>query len=205
MSESLKRGRGRPRTVDRDQAVQIAMRSWWSEGAEALSINEISRRTGLSKSSLYREFGGEDGLMAAALATYRAKLVVPLLAIFDRPLPPAKTLALVAHATTADHGLPAGCFFTQLRLAPGAVGASTAAAVDEIAQERLGRFEAWFTSISAPGVTAVGLGANEAARYLDAQITLVLVRMASGDPVEDVRADALRAFSALLDPGYRPA
>lgn len=41
-----------------------------------MSLNEICRSTELSKSSVYREFGGEDGLMLAALERYREVAVV---------------------------------------------------------------------------------------------------------------------------------
>ena len=192
------RPRGRPRTIDRAKAVQSAMRSWWAEGIEAVSLNEISRRTGLSKSSLYREFGGEDGLMAAALEQYRALSAMPLLELFEHPLEPRDLLALVVQATTTDHGLPPGCFFTKLRLRRATLGEATRSKVRQMVNERLAVFETWYSAVSQRGLNAPNLSARQAARYLDAQLTLLLVRLSAGDQPEQIREDANLALGALL-------
>ncbi|MEO0602765.1 MAG: TetR family transcriptional regulator [Myxococcota bacterium] len=201
--DAVRRGRGRPRTIDRDQAITTAMQTWWLEGVEAVSVNAISRRTGLSKSSLYREFGGEDGLMAAALNRYRELAVVPLLGLLqpDRePLDVEGTLALLVHGSTEPHGLPPGCFFTKLRLTVARLGKETADGVRRLLAERLRAFERWYGTVLARGLGNPALTAEEGGRYLDAQLTLLLVRMAAGDSVEAVRTDAMRALSVLWTP-----
>ncbi len=65
-----KANRGRPKTFDRNHIIDIAMMSYWKEGPIAVSINEICKRAGVSKPSVYREFGSEDGLKRAAVSTY---------------------------------------------------------------------------------------------------------------------------------------
>ncbi|MEM6931816.1 MAG: TetR family transcriptional regulator [Myxococcota bacterium] len=201
--DATPRGRGRPRTIDRDQAVLTAMQTWWTEGVESVSVNAISRRTGLSKSSLYREFGGEDGLMAAALERYRDLAVRPLLGLLRRPGGESRpadvegTLALVVHGTTEPRGMPPGCFFTKLRLTETRLGKQTAGRVRSILDERNAAFESWYAEILAHGQGNPALSAEEGARYLDAQLTLLLVRVAAGDPVDAVRIDAMRALSVL--------
>ncbi|MEN0061146.1 MAG: TetR family transcriptional regulator [Myxococcota bacterium] len=189
---------GRPRTIDRVEAVQIAMRSWWAEGVEAVSLNEISRRTGLSKSSLYREFGGEDGLMVAALEQYRTLSALPLLELFEPPAEPVDQLAKVVMATTMEHGLPPGCFFTKLRLTKATLGEATQSLVAKMVEERLATFERWYRSVLEQGLAAPDLSATQAARYIDAQLTLILVRLAAGDVLESVRQDATLALSVVL-------
>jgi len=171
---------------------------WWADGASSVSLNEISRRTGFSKSSLYREFGGEDRLMAAALEQYRLLSVVPLLGLFKRDLPPDDTLALVVKATTPDRGLPAGCFFTNLRLIKRKPGESTRALVEQMVQQRQDAFEDWFRVIAERGLIHPSLSPTDAARYLDAQLTLVLIRLAADDPKDIISADATLALRVLL-------
>lgn len=197
---SDERRRGRPRTIDRAEAVQTAMRSWWAEGAHVVSLNEISRRTGLSKSSLYREFGGEDGLMTAALEQYRALSAAPLLALFESDLPPHELLTLVVQATTTDQGLPPGCLFTKLRLTKATLGESTQALVVRMVEERRAGFARWYVKVLEQGLGA-DLTAEQAARYLDAQLTLILVRLGAGDPHDQVGQDATLALRVLLGPG----
>ena len=62
--------KGRPKTFNKDQANKIAMENYWKEGMGNISLNEICRRIGESKPSIYREYGGEDGLQLAALELY---------------------------------------------------------------------------------------------------------------------------------------
>ncbi len=197
-AETPKRPRGRPPKRDRREVVRAAMLAWWAEGAEGLSLNEICRHTGLSKSSLYREFGGEDGLMAAALDAYRTLAVLPLLALLDDEAEPAVVLHRLIVFTSERRPFPPGCLFTRLRLAPGSVGDATAAVLAKVIDERLAAFERWFRDLKARGCLADGLSATEAARYLDAQLSLVMVRHGAGDEIDDVRRDAAMALGVLL-------
>ena len=46
------------------------METYWKEGIENVSLNEMCRKIGESKPSVYREYGGEEGLQLAALELY---------------------------------------------------------------------------------------------------------------------------------------
>ena len=70
--------KGRPKTFNKDQANKIAMENYWKEGMGNISLNEICRRIGESKPSIYREYGGEDGLQLAALELYFNERVEPV-------------------------------------------------------------------------------------------------------------------------------
>ncbi|KAG1668185.1 hypothetical protein GQR58_017963 [Nymphon striatum] len=43
--------RGRPKSLDRDHLIEIAKESFWAEGPTHVSINEICKRSGVSKPS----------------------------------------------------------------------------------------------------------------------------------------------------------
>ncbi len=58
---------GRPKTFDRDRVIGIAMECYWREGVDGVLLNELCRRAAVSKPGVYREFGGEDGLMDAVV------------------------------------------------------------------------------------------------------------------------------------------
>ena len=198
VDDTPKRPRGRPPKLDRSEVVHAAMLAWWAEGPEGLSLNEICRHTGMSKSSLYREFAGEDGLMAAALDAYRTLAVLPLLDLLDDEAEPADVLHRLVVFTSEQRPLPPGCFFTRLRLAPGSVGDATGAVLAKVIDERLAAFERWFRAQHGRGRLADGLSATEAARYLDAQLSLVLARMGAGEDRDCVRRDAAMALGAVL-------
>jgi AcrR family transcriptional regulator len=67
--------KGRPKTFDKHNADSIAMYTYWREGMDNVSLNEICRKIGESKPSVYREYGGENGLKASALKLYLDKRV----------------------------------------------------------------------------------------------------------------------------------
>ena len=70
--------KGRPKTFNKDQASKIAMETYWEEGIENVSLNEMCRKIGESKPSVYREYGGEEGLQLAALELYYKYRVEPV-------------------------------------------------------------------------------------------------------------------------------
>ncbi|MFT4702613.1 MAG: hypothetical protein ACI81R_000299 [Bradymonadia bacterium] len=82
MSEAaLKRRRGGPKAFDRVHRLEVAMDSYWREGLDSVSLNEICRRAGVSKPRFYRKFGGEDWVMGAVLMHYTEVVFAPSLAL----------------------------------------------------------------------------------------------------------------------------
>lgn len=60
----------RTRSFDESYVVEQAMETFWSQGYEATSVDDLVAATGLSKSSLYGAFGNKRGLFESALAFY---------------------------------------------------------------------------------------------------------------------------------------
>jgi len=61
---------GRPPTVNRNNALEQAMRHFWQEGYERTSMEDLVTCTGMHKGSIYREFGGKREFFLAALERY---------------------------------------------------------------------------------------------------------------------------------------
>ena len=61
---------GRPRSFDRDQAVETAMRLFWRHGYEGVSVGDLTDAIGIAAPSLYAAFGSKAGLFRQALARY---------------------------------------------------------------------------------------------------------------------------------------
>jgi AcrR family transcriptional regulator len=70
---AAKRPRGRPRSFDRDLALQKAMEVFWKKGFEAASIADLTAAMGINPPSLYAAFGDKEDLFLAAVERYQAR------------------------------------------------------------------------------------------------------------------------------------
>ncbi len=66
-----KRGPGRPRQFDRDEALRRAMRLFWARGYEMTSMADLREALGLTQASIYAAFGSKERLFLEAVALYR--------------------------------------------------------------------------------------------------------------------------------------
>ncbi len=173
------------------------MLNYWRHGLSRLSLNEVCRRVNISKPALYREFGSEDGLQAAALALYRKLAVVPLLELLGGPHAMADVIEQALVTMTSAREVPAGCLFTRMRLAGPHLGPETRTAVEQLERERRDAFVAWYRRGLARNEANPAIAAETAGAYLDTQITTVLVQMTSGEAPALVLAQARLAFSVL--------
>jgi TetR/AcrR family transcriptional repressor of nem operon len=60
----------RPRTFDEDRAVDAAMRTFWANGYEATTTEDLCAATGLGRSSIYNTFTSKHELFRRALLRY---------------------------------------------------------------------------------------------------------------------------------------
>jgi AcrR family transcriptional regulator len=65
------RERGRPREFDRGQALEKAMRLFWSRGYDAISMADLRAELGITQASLYAAFGNKEQLFREAVELYR--------------------------------------------------------------------------------------------------------------------------------------
>lgn len=70
MNKIKKTRRSRPRTFDRDQAVDTAMRLFWRHGYEGVSLNDLTAAIGVAPPSIYAAFGSKADLYREALDHY---------------------------------------------------------------------------------------------------------------------------------------
>lgn len=62
--------RGRPRSFDRDAALDKAVRLFWRQGYQATSIRDLTTELGISPPSLYSAFGDKQQLFVEAVEMY---------------------------------------------------------------------------------------------------------------------------------------
>ena len=61
---------GRPRSFNRELALDAAMRVFWSQGYEGASLTALTEAMGINRPSLYAAFGDKAGLFREAVARY---------------------------------------------------------------------------------------------------------------------------------------
>lgn len=72
MDKPRQRRSSGPRTFDREQAVDTAMRLFRRHGYEGVSVAELTNAIGIAPPSLYAAFGSKAGLYREALDRYTA-------------------------------------------------------------------------------------------------------------------------------------
>jgi AcrR family transcriptional regulator len=111
-AEEARRGRGRPRTFDRVEAIDQAMRLFWERGYEGASFDELLGAMRISPSSFYSAFGSKLNLYYEAMDHYfegPGRYFQDVMAtIADTRLAIATAFDLAAEACTSEE-FPSGC------------------------------------------------------------------------------------------------
>jgi AcrR family transcriptional regulator len=189
---------GRPKTFDRDRVIDVAMESYWREGAAGVSLNEICRRAAVSKPGVYREFGGEDGLMDAVLERYAEIVLSPVFEqiTHDRPFREVLT-AMVEAITDVDRAGPGGCLLAKMQQSPSCLGPVVRARVDALRESARAFYTDWVDHAKERGEIPLDIPTAVAAALLDIQTNTLLMQMALGEDPELLRAQAALAFVGL--------
>lgn len=198
--ESLTRRsiKGRPKTLNPEHVLNIAMNLYWEKGVDGVSVNEICKRANVSKPSLYREFGNEDGLMRAVLTTYQEQVIAPILDMLDSDTSFRATLDnLIVAATTVSEDRPKGCLCVKMRQAYDHVGSSTQKEIDHVKHHVLTAYQAWIQRAQANGDYSANMTPEFAATYIDAQLSNAFSQIARGENSSDVRKVLEVSFSVL--------
>lgn len=67
----------RNKEYERDDVLQKAVGLFWRKGYKASSVADMVHATGLNTASMYKEFGGKDGMFEEALEHYRQHILGP--------------------------------------------------------------------------------------------------------------------------------
>lgn len=97
----------RPKTYARDDVLRRAGDLFARKGYAGAHLSEIVKVTGLNRFSLYKEFGGKEGLFKAALDGYLGQLHA--LDAHLRREPPGLANVRAFYAALLDHEFPYGC------------------------------------------------------------------------------------------------
>lgn len=193
--------RGRPQTLDRDAVLKTALMSYWADGPTRVSIGHICQAANVSKPSLYREFGSDDGLKDAVLDLYRDMVLVPFYDIltsdegFDQQIE-----ALIAF-TIQDRqslGIPSGCLQVAMRAHRDDLGEITRKKVDLLRREMLETYQRWIERAESRGEFKADISPEVAALFCDAQNGGAMRMQREGVPNEIIGQTLRLTFSTLV-------
>lgn len=176
------------------------MTSYWDDGPMAVSINEICRRAGVSKPGIYREFGNEDGLKAAALESYRELVLSQLFEILEADQPFDDALAELTDLALQDRvemGIPTGCLFGKMRGCRRELGPKTNDTIDATWYNAQAQMKDWVDRAKQSGQLRTPISTNTAALYVDAQIASAIMMQAGGVERAEISEFLQIAFNGL--------
>ena len=181
---------------DVDTVLDAAMIQFWRAGHAATSVDDLSRATGLNRSSLYSSFGDKDELFLQCLqryvTRYGGKYDTALSCAADQPLRAVEAFFEVTLERIADPELPDGCLVAQTVMASTVLRPSVAQrAQAAIGLQRI-RLRAALTAGGLPELRADALALHLAAVN---QSLAVMSRSEAGHEqlrvIVDVTLDAL--------------
>lgn len=198
--DSGKMPRGRPKTINRDHILNVAMQAYWQKGIYDVSINEICKKAKISKPGLYREFGNEDGLMKAVLIKYNEKVSAPLRQALTANMTFRQILDNIVStlaSANSDKDAPRGCLKVKMSESPTHMGETTRQQIKLMQQQTLVAYENLVIRSKSRGEFSIDMSVQFAAIYIDAQISNALSRLARGEQSNTVGAILKVAFSML--------
>jgi len=199
-SKTPKRTPGRPKTLDRSRVLEVAMKAYWTEGPESVSINEICKRAGVSKPGVYREFGNEDGLKQAVLKVYQQEMLKPIYEMIAIDKPFRESLEeLISTITTLneDKNAPKGCLLVKMRESYIGMGEVTQEQINHAKQQALVAYKNWVERAKANKEFKADMTSDFATSYIDAQLNNALSLISQGEPNDTVKKIVTTALSVL--------
>lgn len=193
--------RGRPQTLDRDAVLKVALMCYWTDGPTRVSIGHICQVAKVSKPSLYREFGSDDGLKDAVLDLYREKILVPFSNILTTNECFHQQIEKMIAFTIQDRqplGIPSGCLQVAMRAHKEDLGPITSEKVALLRCETLESYERWIERAKSRGELKANTSSKAAALFCDAQNVGAMRMQREGVPSDTIGQTLKLAFSALV-------
>ena len=189
--------RGRPITRNREHVLETAMNAYWQNDRAAVSVNAICALAGVSKPSLYRDFGSEDGLTQAVLERYAQTVLGSVEALLSSSIGFVTKLEALIDFASQDPRMEVGCLFVKMRTTRSRFGVRTQAKIASIEAHFLECYIRFFREGAASGEWGGSIAAELAAGYLYEQLGLAVSQRAAGKSPESVRELFGLAMSVL--------
>jgi len=195
----------RPRTFDEDRAVDAAMRTFWANGYEATTTEDLCAATGLGRSSIYNTFTSKHELFRRALLRYVATMNANQLGILeDDARSPVERLRALFTAVidgemdTRRDGRSIGCLTVNTTVELAGRDPEAAAILDRDVERRAAAMRVVIAAGQRAGEIASARDPDEVARYLNAVIAGMRIAGQAGADRAALQSIADTALDALI-------
>ncbi|MDA0563418.1 TetR/AcrR family transcriptional regulator [Streptomonospora sp. S1-112] len=194
----------RPKTFDEDQALEAAMHTFWANGYEATTTQDLCEATGLARSSIYNTFTSKPDLFRRALARYIQQTTHAQTAVLEDEHRPAlerlrTLLDMIVDAETAHRpqGRSRGCLTVNTTVERAGRDAPTDQMLDRDRQRRLESLRAALAAGQRAGEITTRRTPDQAAQFLNAVIAGMRVAGQGGADRATLESIAATALDAL--------
>ena len=186
--------------MDAEKVLDVTVTAYWQGDPADVSVNGICQLAGISKPSLYREFGSEDGLTCAAIERYAERVLADVFAILQSGKGLRGTLDALVDFACADPRMETGCLFYKMRAGKHRLGPQSRARLEAIDAAAQGAYAAFLQASRDAGDWPAGLSVEAGAKYLGEQFGLAITQRASGEDPACIREMLGMALSVFLRP-----
>ncbi|WP_405924049.1 TetR/AcrR family transcriptional regulator [Streptomyces sp. NBC_00035] len=188
--------RGRPRSFDRETALEKAILAFWEHGYEATSVSDLTRVMGIGAPSLYAAFGDKRSLFDEVVRVYGARYgSFGDRALAEEPTARAGVERMLREAaaeyTDPDH--PHGCLV--VHAATNCTSPEVEASLRERRNANIAAFETRMKAAIAAGELPPETDVSALARHTGAMIQGMSQQARDGATREDLEALAELAMA----------
>ncbi|MEV6971886.1 TetR/AcrR family transcriptional regulator [Kitasatospora sp. NPDC093806] len=192
--------RGRPRSFDREAALEQALRLFWERGYEATSVADLTAAMGIRPPSLYAAFGDKRALFDEVIARYRETYGAYSTRAMDEEPTARAGIARMLHESAAeatDPEHPWGCLMISSTV--NCTSPEVAEAVRELRNANVRALESRIRADVAAGHEPPGTDPAALANFTAVVLQGMSQRARDGATraeLEQVAADAMRIWPA---------
>ena len=209
---------GRPKLLDRDNIINIALNQYWIYGIDNVTISSIASLANTSRPGIYKEFIDEDGLKYEVLKKYTCMLKEFVIPQYNSAKD-IKTIYYHLHSTIGFNTdnkyfegisqlksiLPKevdGCFYENVKLKKHTLDNKTKREVDDFEKFRKNIFLKYLKELQETGQIISSLNIDEIYEFISAQLSLSQSLSLNGMNKEKIKIIINKALSAIVTPKY---
>ena len=210
---------GRPKKLDRDLLIDIAIYEYWLHGINNVSLSKIANIAKVSRPGIYKEFTDEDGLKYEVIAKYTDVLKTDVIPQYYK----AKDVKTMYYHIYSTLGYPVdkkyfsgiskskkvkkpikakGCLFEKSKLEKYRLNNKSKNAIDSFEKIRKKAFTNYIERLQKTNQLDSSLKLDDVYDYFIAQLSLAQSLDVNGSKKEEIKIIIDTAFSAIINPKY---